>query len=278
MNADIAMTDFLLQWCCEVNVIDSHGMTPLHHAVLVNNSNLVTLLVRRHCQTDIKDNKGRTPLDLALEQSQSNDTYAQIVTILRLTIFNNENNSTTKWQINGFAEAMKSVGRQESTNSILGGTVTSPTSLSKQNSLYSPADPDFVPRKHSLSPPPVPVSITSDSTGLSTIPVSNPWDTDEENGLPHSTSLSSPKQALGSMDVFGGESKRKSPISPNQTFAEMHSAFSSSMKLKDTMIPTASVPTIALEGGDEWAGSQSLNPKGEDSVMKVSDSNDAGLQ
>lgn len=48
-----------------VNIIDKHGMTPLHHAALAGHLETVQFLVEKGAKTDILDNEGETPLHCA---------------------------------------------------------------------------------------------------------------------------------------------------------------------------------------------------------------------
>lgn len=49
------LTEFLLQWHCDVNETDDNGWTALHYAAANNSVRLVLALLKRHAKADIQD-------------------------------------------------------------------------------------------------------------------------------------------------------------------------------------------------------------------------------
>ncbi|KAL7749029.1 hypothetical protein RI367_005679 [Sorochytrium milnesiophthora] len=90
LNHDDASTEFLLQWQCEVDELDTDGCTPLHYCAEANSSRLTT------------------PLDTALTKAN-----VQVVTVLRLFSFNNEQTGGTSAKF-GFQEAINNISTNAS--------------------------------------------------------------------------------------------------------------------------------------------------------------------
>ncbi|TPX31616.1 hypothetical protein SeLEV6574_g08523, partial [Synchytrium endobioticum] len=105
---DTTMVEFLLQWRADVNVLDQSKRTPLHHAAMVGNAGLLSQLLKRGAQADIRDEERKTALDYALERSTDGDNFVRIVTILRLTMFEAEEQMKEKEKY-GITEALESL-------------------------------------------------------------------------------------------------------------------------------------------------------------------------
>ncbi|TPX34182.1 hypothetical protein SmJEL517_g03071 [Synchytrium microbalum] len=108
---DTSMVEFLLQWRADVNVQDQAKMTPLHIATVTGNMSLVSQLLKRGARPNDKDAEGKTPLDYALDRSGDGDSFVKIVTILRLTIFETEEQqlSVVSKDKYGMSEAMENL-------------------------------------------------------------------------------------------------------------------------------------------------------------------------
>jgi ankyrin repeat protein len=79
-NAIAIEKDFvklLMAHGADINVEGSEGYTPLHAAVLAENTNMVDLLLANRANVNAIDNKGETPLRLAIENT--NDDIAIIL-------------------------------------------------------------------------------------------------------------------------------------------------------------------------------------------------------
>ena len=59
------MTELLLDRGADANMVDRHGMTPLHWASLYAHKNIVQLLLERGADPNRVDMLSRSPLDLA---------------------------------------------------------------------------------------------------------------------------------------------------------------------------------------------------------------------
>lgn len=69
INKNAVATDFLLQWSCDVDAVDSLGYAPLHYAASMDLIRIVLLLFRRTATWNIAGKDGKTPLDLAVEET-----------------------------------------------------------------------------------------------------------------------------------------------------------------------------------------------------------------
>ncbi|XP_065912071.1 uncharacterized protein [Dysidea avara] len=61
----------LLDWGCEVDVVDVDKCTPLHYAAMEGHTNVVTLLVGKGANVNMKNKGGYTPIELAVINNKS---------------------------------------------------------------------------------------------------------------------------------------------------------------------------------------------------------------
>lgn len=97
-KSDINMTDFLLFWNSDIDVVDINGKSVLHYAAANGDSTMVVLLLKRNAKCALIDKFGKKPIDYALEQGNNGDNFVQIVTILRLTVLNKETRNNSNWR------------------------------------------------------------------------------------------------------------------------------------------------------------------------------------
>ena len=62
------VTDFLLLWTSDMDIMDGQGYTPLHYAAQLDHIRVVLLLVRRAANWNLPGRDGKTPNDLAIAE------------------------------------------------------------------------------------------------------------------------------------------------------------------------------------------------------------------
>lgn len=63
-NTDTKIVDMMLRHNCLTTSYDALGRSPLHHACLVDSSDIAAMLVQRGAEVNVKDFEGMSPLDL----------------------------------------------------------------------------------------------------------------------------------------------------------------------------------------------------------------------
>ncbi|CAI9113739.1 OLC1v1014405C1 [Oldenlandia corymbosa var. corymbosa] len=79
-TADVGMVELLLQHGANINVSDSRGRTPLHHAIIRGRTAIAKLLLNRGADLQAADKEGKTPLQL-VEESGLDDI--EIISIMK---------------------------------------------------------------------------------------------------------------------------------------------------------------------------------------------------
>nr|XP_028587794.1 arf-GAP with coiled-coil, ANK repeat and PH domain-containing protein 2 isoform X3 [Podarcis muralis] len=85
LGGSLVTCEFLLQNGANVNLQDSKGRGPLHHATVLGHTGQVCLFLKRGANQHAKDEEGKDPLSVAIEAAN-----ADIVTLLRLARMNEE--------------------------------------------------------------------------------------------------------------------------------------------------------------------------------------------
>ncbi|XP_077785718.1 arf-GAP with coiled-coil, ANK repeat and PH domain-containing protein 2 isoform X3 [Podarcis muralis] len=85
LGGSLVTCEFLLQNGANVNLRDSKGRGPLHHATVLGHTGQVCLFLKRGANQHAKDEEGKDPLSVAIEAAN-----ADIVTLLRLARMNEE--------------------------------------------------------------------------------------------------------------------------------------------------------------------------------------------
>ncbi|XP_068164513.1 arf-GAP with coiled-coil, ANK repeat and PH domain-containing protein 1 isoform X2 [Antennarius striatus] len=81
----LAACEFLLQNGANVNLVDSSGRGPLHHATILGHTGLVCLFLKRGADYNARDQHQKDPLTIAVDNAN-----ADIVTLLRIARMNKE--------------------------------------------------------------------------------------------------------------------------------------------------------------------------------------------
>ncbi|KAM8899361.1 arf-GAP with coiled-coil, ANK repeat and PH domain-containing protein 1 isoform 2-T4 [Spinachia spinachia] len=81
----LAACEFLLQNGANVNLADSSGRGPLHHATILSHTGLVCLFLKRGADYNAKDKNQKDPITIAVDTAN-----ADIVTLLRIAKMNKE--------------------------------------------------------------------------------------------------------------------------------------------------------------------------------------------
>lgn len=84
-GGSLVTCEFLLQNSASVNLQDSLGRGPLHHATILGHTGQVCLFLKRGANQNAADIENKTPLSIAVEAAN-----ADIVTLLRLAKMNEE--------------------------------------------------------------------------------------------------------------------------------------------------------------------------------------------
>ncbi|XP_028330029.1 arf-GAP with coiled-coil, ANK repeat and PH domain-containing protein 1 isoform X2 [Gouania willdenowi] len=85
----LAACEFLLQNSANVNLADSNGRGPLHHATILGHTGLVCLFLKRGADYNAKDKNQKDPITIAVDSAN-----ADIVTLLRIAKMNKEMQET----------------------------------------------------------------------------------------------------------------------------------------------------------------------------------------
>uniref|UniRef100_A0A0B8RV23 Arf-GAP with coiled-coil, ANK repeat and PH domain-containing protein n=1 Tax=Philothamnus irregularis TaxID=1899461 RepID=A0A0B8RV23_9SAUR len=84
-GGSLVTCEFLLQNGANVNLRDTQGRGPLHHATILGHTGQVCLFLKRGANQHARDQDGKDPLSVAIEAAN-----ADIVTLLRLARMNEE--------------------------------------------------------------------------------------------------------------------------------------------------------------------------------------------
>lgn len=60
----ISILQFLIDFECDINLVDAEGQTALHYGVIVGNPDVCKLLVSSGCRLDIESNDGESVLNM----------------------------------------------------------------------------------------------------------------------------------------------------------------------------------------------------------------------
>lgn len=253
---DIAV-EFLFQWFCDINAVDSQGWSALHHAVANDSPKSLAHLIKKHAKYDIRNRNDQTPLDLAksLEKSEA-------LIVLQIYQFEHQQTELTR------PSSAQSGNMSNSTTLYhayvpspppsLPGSLSSPASLAEASG-FGAADPASIGSTSNGTMPPLMHSATASISSTNSLPATTMSTLSLASSLATTTSATASNIAASYMTKDG-----KPNLSlRNSTGTSLSSAFTSAtagasatparFSMADSRSLAGAMASAAVAGGNPWA-------------------------
>ncbi|KAF9341119.1 ADP-ribosylation factor GTPase-activating protein agd4 [Linnemannia elongata] len=253
---DIAV-EFLFQWFCDINAVDSQGWSALHHAVANDSPKSLAHLIKKHAKYDIRNRNDQTPLDLAksLEKSEA-------LIVLQIYQFEHQQTELTR------PSSAQSGNMSNSTTLYhayvpspppsLPGSLSSPASLAEASG-FGAADPASIGSTSNGTLPPLMHSATASISSTNSLPATTMSTLSLASSLATTTSTTASSIAASYMTKDG-----KPNLSlRNSTGTSLSSAFTSAtagasatparFSMADSRSLAGAMASAAVAGGNPWA-------------------------
>ncbi|KAF9149154.1 Arf-GAP with coiled-coil, ANK repeat and PH domain-containing protein 2 [Linnemannia schmuckeri] len=256
VRRDDVAVEFLFQWFCDINAVDSQGWSALHHAVANDNPKSLAHLIRKHAKYDIRNRNDQTPLDLAksLEKSEA---------LIVLQIYQFEHQQTeqtrpTSAQSGNMSNSTLYHAYVPSPPPSLPGSLSSPASLAEASG-FGAADPASIGSNSNGTLPPLLHSATASFSSTNSLPAT------AMSTLSLASSVASTTSTTASSIAVSYKTKDGKPnlSSRNSTGTSLSSAFISAtagasatparFSMADSRSLAGTMASAAVAGGNPWA-------------------------